>query len=212
MSNFVICQQRVKVVEYLAQMARVASNNRFKFSYAHDVLLPEVSPEVPCMCHIPVEPCAVEVLKLGWKWLISTELVTEVRIMAFKSFPAGNDQNNCKIWGYITSGSTQPTLVLSLYMFVASPRVFLCSSTVCYMLVIVAVIILSCFPYSINVVILTCRIVQTRGRICIIHVCCHMSQSAVLFMLHEELMLTGGYRQRKGLTSSLLFHWERFLK
>ena len=66
MSNFVICQQRVKVVEYLAQMARVASNNRFKFSYAHDVLLPEVSPEVPCMCHIPVEPCAVEVLKLGW--------------------------------------------------------------------------------------------------------------------------------------------------
>ena len=66
MSNFVICQQRVKVVEYLAQMARVASNNRFKFSYAHDVLLPEVSPEVPCMGHIPVEPCAVEVLKLGW--------------------------------------------------------------------------------------------------------------------------------------------------
>ena len=97
MSNFVICQQRVKVVEYLAQMAREASNNRLKFSYAHDVLLPEVSPEVPCMGHIPVVPCAVEVLKLGWKWLISTELVTEVRIMPFKSFPAGNDQNNCKI-------------------------------------------------------------------------------------------------------------------
>ena len=57
------------MVEYLAQMAREASNNIFNFTYAHDVLLPEVSPEVhvvSCMCHIPVEPCAVEVLKLGW--------------------------------------------------------------------------------------------------------------------------------------------------
>ena len=41
--HFVICLQRVKLVEYLAQVAREASNNRFKFSYAHDVLLPEVS-------------------------------------------------------------------------------------------------------------------------------------------------------------------------
>ena len=58
-------------MEYLAQVAREASNNRFKFSYAHDVLLPEVSPEVhvvPCMevHNIPVVPCAVEVLKLAF--------------------------------------------------------------------------------------------------------------------------------------------------
>ena len=60
-------------MEYLAQVAREASNNTFKFSYAHDVLLPEVSPEVHvvlCMevYNIPVVPCAVEVLKLAFRF------------------------------------------------------------------------------------------------------------------------------------------------
>lgn len=60
-------------MEYLAQVAKEASNNRFKFSYAHDVLLPEVSPEVHvvlCMevYNIPVVPCAVEVLKLTFRF------------------------------------------------------------------------------------------------------------------------------------------------
>ena len=49
-------------MEYLAQVAREASNNRFKFSYAHDVLLPEVSPEVHV---VPWEVCNIPVVSLG---------------------------------------------------------------------------------------------------------------------------------------------------
>jgi len=36
-------KKRTKLVKYLAQVAREASNDNFRFTYAADVLLPEVS-------------------------------------------------------------------------------------------------------------------------------------------------------------------------